>query len=88
MNTFVTRVVDCCDSDCHYGILVIKSNGFLTEDIVQKKIGEIKDTFVDPDSEDIKDDDILWDEYTIRDIIDRFPKEWDVVFHEDNAVVV
>lgn len=90
MNTTVVRIVECTDNDFHYGFLVVKSKGFLSAKDIQDKIDDIKGHFVDPDSleddDEIGEDDILYDEYTIQDIIARLPTEWDVEFYEDNVV--
>lgn len=83
--TIVVRIVECTDSDVHYGFLVVKSKKGLSAKNIQDKIDNIKSKFVDPDN--VKNpDDIAWDEYTVQDIIDRLPAEWDVDFYEDNSV--
>lgn len=85
------RVVENTDYNVHYGILVVEAPD-VTAEIIQDKIYEIKSTFVDPDDvEDVNelaDDVVLSDEYTLDDIISRFPDDWKVEFYEDNSVEI
>ena len=92
MNTLIVRMVECTDSDTVYGFLLIRSDKEVTEKEVQDKIYEIKSTFTDasdlPADYVSKDGEVLSDEYTVSDIIDRLPKEWDVDYYENAEVEV
>ena len=92
MNTIIVRMVECTDSDTAYGFLLIRSDKEVTEKEVQDRIYEIKSNFTDasdlPADYVPKDGEVLSDEYTVSDIIDRLPKEWDVDYYENAEVEV
>ena len=60
----IARVVECSDYNVFYGILEVKN---ISIEEVQEKIYEIKQSF---DENNI-------DDWTIEDIFNQFPIEWD-----------
>lgn len=69
------NLVDLVDKNTYYGTLLCENN-CISEEILQEKIYEIKDKF---ESEDY--------DWMIEDIIDCFPKEWNVHLQEKYIVL-
>lgn len=65
------RLVECSDHDYDYGILHFKN---VSLDEVQQKIYEIKNRLYEKD----------WD-WTIDDVVEAFPEEWECWFEEVEA---
>ena len=72
----VARLVECSDYDMQYGILTVEN---VSVKEVQDKIYEIKNKFYDEGFED----------WTIDDVFEEFPEEWewDYVSTNDTDVI-
>lgn len=64
---YAMNVVECSDNDVIYGILETVG---ITPQEVQRKIFDIKNKFYDEHN----------DSWTIEDVFDKFPEEWEWEF--------
>ena len=71
----IMRVVECSDYDVFYGLLEVYN---ATEEEVQQKIYEIKNKFYEDGFAD----------WTIDDVFDEFPSEWQWTFLQDDGYVL
>ena len=70
----IARLVECSDYDEVYGILTVEN---VSAEEVQSKIYEIKNKFYDEG----------FDGWTIDDVLDEFPEEWEWSFEQDVDVL-
>jgi hypothetical protein len=71
----VARLVECSDYDVQYGILTVEN---VSVKEVQDKIYEIKNKFYDEGFED----------WTVADVLERFPMEWDWSYEGGNDYII
>ena len=69
------HLLDVVDNKTSYGILMC-ANGDITEREIQDKVYEIKDCC------------LKGDDWTIEDIINKFPEEWQVYLQKGNINIM
>ena len=71
------NLVDCCDHDATYGILIVEN---VSIEEVQQKIYEIKKEFCDNN----------FDDWCLDDVFEKFPENWEWDFEQgtDNDIEI
>lgn len=70
----IAMLVECTDYDTVYGILNVEG---VDEKTVQQKIYEIKNKFYEED----------FDDWTIKDVLAKFPNEWQWEYTQTEAKI-
>ena len=70
----IAMLVECTDYDYVYGILEVKN---VDEEMVQQKIYEIKNKFYEEG----------FDDWTIEDVLEQFPSEWDWEYNQTKSKI-